>query len=170
MSEPTAAELIEGIKAKLPKWREWFPNEDSIVDISRRDLLVIVAEAEQAARLRKAIESFGNNPAGFDWAVSARHGPKKTPRSTRPEKPGDRAEAAPGGQPMTEHTPPTAEELTKPTTVLYCDTCAQKCGFKREEAIGGTFLIEPCQLCDQSHFLREYRSSVSAAFIRNDVK
>ena len=51
----TVAELIARIDGLLPKWRTWFPNEESAVDIPRRDLLVIVDDARDAARLRERV-------------------------------------------------------------------------------------------------------------------
>lgn len=38
--------LIKYIKSQLPKWRKWFPNEDSEVEISRRDLMLLIQFAD----------------------------------------------------------------------------------------------------------------------------
>lgn len=41
----TLEEVIRGIDERLPKWRAWFPDEGSLVEIPRRDLLLLVEAA-----------------------------------------------------------------------------------------------------------------------------
>lgn len=43
--------IIKAIDAKLARWRHWFPNEDSEVDVPRRDLLALKHFAEIGLRL-----------------------------------------------------------------------------------------------------------------------
>lgn len=43
----TTPEIIAGIERQLPKWRAWFPDEQSGVEIPRRDLLMLVEAAKR---------------------------------------------------------------------------------------------------------------------------
>lgn len=57
-----------------------------------------------------------------------------------------------------------------PYTVLCCFNCAMLCGMKYESAIGGTVEQQSCQLCGLEKYLREYRTGITAADIRDDMK
>lgn len=46
----SAAGICRDIRALLPKWRTWFPNERSEAEIPRCDLLTLVEAAEEHAR------------------------------------------------------------------------------------------------------------------------
>lgn len=54
-----AAELIASVERQLTKWRIWFPNEDSEVNVPRADLLALIAQAQEADKLRAAVRSAG---------------------------------------------------------------------------------------------------------------
>jgi hypothetical protein len=49
-----ARELIESVERKLPKWREWFPHEESEVEVRRNRLLALIAVAKQALQKEEA--------------------------------------------------------------------------------------------------------------------
>lgn len=40
--QDAAVRTIETVEQNLPKWRTWFPNEESSVEIQRRDLLAMI--------------------------------------------------------------------------------------------------------------------------------
>jgi hypothetical protein len=46
--------LIETVERRLPKWRAWFPHEESEVEVARNKLLAIVAVAKQALPIEPA--------------------------------------------------------------------------------------------------------------------
>lgn len=45
--------ILDVIANNLPKWRAWFPDDDSIVDVPRGDLLAV---ADEVVRLRRRDE------------------------------------------------------------------------------------------------------------------
>jgi hypothetical protein len=45
------AELINYIESRLPKWRLWFPNEGSTVEVERRQLLALVEAVKERDKL-----------------------------------------------------------------------------------------------------------------------
>lgn len=67
---------------------------------------------------------------------------------------------------MTTPTPPAAW----PYAVLFCSKCCEMCGLTSETKIGGTWLLEPCQLCGQMQFLSEHRTKIPLAQIQEDVR
>lgn len=54
-AEVSAAEVCKRVRDRLPKWRVWFPDEGSMVEIPRRELLALVAAAEQRDGLLAAV-------------------------------------------------------------------------------------------------------------------
>lgn len=59
------------VRDSLPKWRGWFPNERSEVEIARADLLLLVAAAEQREKLAKACRSLMAHGVAPEWPAVA---------------------------------------------------------------------------------------------------
>jgi hypothetical protein len=57
-----------------------------------------------------------------------------------------------------------------PFTVSACSECAKLVGFQYCERIGGNVEGAPCQLCGKVAILGEWRTGVTAADIRDDMK
>lgn len=57
-----------------------------------------------------------------------------------------------------------------PFTVSACADCAKLAGLNTCERIGGTIYEAECQLCGRMKCLGEWRTGVSAADIRDDMK
>lgn len=57
MSEPTATEIIERINSLLPKWRAWFPDERSSVEIQRCELLTLTDEIDSLRQQLASVEA-----------------------------------------------------------------------------------------------------------------
>ena len=62
-----------------------------------------------------------------------------------------------------------SEQSPLPYTVSCCDDCAKLTGLDRATAIAGTIFDAPCQLCGKEAYLREYRTGITAAAIRDDM-
>jgi hypothetical protein len=59
-STASAAEVCRRIRDRLPKWRAWFPDEGSMVEVPRRELLALVAAAEQRDALLAALKELAD--------------------------------------------------------------------------------------------------------------
>lgn len=46
-TDVSVAEVCKRVRERLPKWRVWFPDEGSMVEIPRQELLALVTAAEQ---------------------------------------------------------------------------------------------------------------------------
>lgn len=67
----SVARVCRKVRDSLPRWREWFPNEKSEVEISRQALLLLVAAAEQRDKLEEACRDLMNTGVGPDWPDAA---------------------------------------------------------------------------------------------------
>jgi len=70
------AEEAAKCRAEIASLKEQLEGTDATLEdeeTSHQETLLLWEESKaEVGRLRKAIESFGNNPAGFDWAVLSR--------------------------------------------------------------------------------------------------
>jgi hypothetical protein len=53
-ADVSVADVIKRVRERLPKWRVWFPDDGSMVEIPRRELMALVAAAEQRDELLAA--------------------------------------------------------------------------------------------------------------------
>lgn len=63
-----AQEIIGKIRESLPRWRKWYPNDWSTVELPRRDLLTLVEEIE---RLQALVKTLRGGVADLQRQVSA---------------------------------------------------------------------------------------------------